>query len=226
MHGRDGFLHHVVRKQGRWQRHTFVFELLFGGGLDQCPHVGDPGRFPQMIRFIDNGQIFMHPKRGAGLSVAGVHNVQQFGSVQGSVSTNRFVFLIQIMGGVTARDRHQHVEGIRGTRQKQHHDGFVRSATRGNDFGVRAQCVGKHVQSCGVKLVASSEQAKDNIYQTDLTGPIAIIMGDEGEGVQPKTLEKVNHVAKIPMGGKVASLNVAVAAGMILSEIERQHNYK
>jgi|TARA_B110000879_G_scaffold114409_1_gene152477 23S rRNA (guanosine2251-2'-O)-methyltransferase len=82
------------------------------------------------------------------------------------------------------------------------------------------------IQSCGVKLVASSEQAKDNIYQTDLTGPIAIIMGDEGEGVHPKTLEKVNHVAKIPMGGKMASLNVAVAAGMILSEVERQQNFK
>ena len=82
------------------------------------------------------------------------------------------------------------------------------------------------IQSCGVKLVASTEQAKDTIYQTDLTGPIAIIMGDEGAGVHPKTLEKVNHVAKIPMGGKVASLNVAVAAGMILSEVERQQNFK
>ncbi len=82
------------------------------------------------------------------------------------------------------------------------------------------------IQDAGVKLVACTEKADESIYTADLTGPVAIIMGDEGTGVHPKTLEKVNAVAKIPMGGKVASLNVAVAAGMILSEVERQQNFK
>lgn len=82
------------------------------------------------------------------------------------------------------------------------------------------------IQDSGVKLVGCSEQATDTIFKTDLSGPIAIIMGDEGTGIHPKTLEKVNSVAKIPMQGKVASLNVAVATGMVLSEVERQQNYK
>ncbi len=82
------------------------------------------------------------------------------------------------------------------------------------------------IKDSGVKLVASSEKTDNTIYQTDLTGPIAIIMGDEGEGVHEKTLEKADAIAKIPMQGKVASLNVAVATGMILSEVERQQNFK
>lgn len=78
----------------------------------------------------------------------------------------------------------------------------------------------------GLQLVACSEKASHSVYQSDLTGPIAIIMGDEGEGIHEKTLERADKHIKIPMQGKVQSLNVAVATGMILSEIERQHNYK
>lgn len=82
------------------------------------------------------------------------------------------------------------------------------------------------IQESGVKLVACSEKADSSIYKSDLSGSVAIIMGDEGEGIHPKTLEKADVIAKIPMTGKVASLNVAVATGMILSEVERQQNFK
>lgn len=56
----------------------------------------------------------------------------------------------------------------------------------------------------------------------DLTGPLAIVMGDEGEGIHEKTLERCDNHARIPMSGKTGSLNVAVSSGMVLYEVIRQ----
>ncbi len=80
----------------------------------------------------------------------------------------------------------------------------------------------QYIQESGLKLVACSEKADQPLYQADLTGPLALIMGDEGIGIHEKTLERVDQHIGIPMTGKTSSLNVSVATGMVLSECTRQ----
>src|SRR5262249_34868062 len=56
----------------------------------------------------------------------------------------------------------------------------------------------------------------------DLTGPIALVLGGEGSGLRPLVARSCDHRAKIPMSGRVASLNVSGAAGIFLYEARRQ----
>lgn len=78
------------------------------------------------------------------------------------------------------------------------------------------------VRSYGLKIVASSEKASEEIFDLDLTGPMCIVMGSEEKGVSARILKNADHLAKIPMAGKIGSLNVSVAAGMVLMEVTRQ----
>lgn len=78
------------------------------------------------------------------------------------------------------------------------------------------------LQSSGIKTVAATEKAEENIYEVDLKEPIAIILGSEGQGIQPKLLKISDYSAKLPMQGVTQSLNVSVACGAILYEVVRQ----
>ena len=80
----------------------------------------------------------------------------------------------------------------------------------------------EYLQLSGVKLVACTEKAQDDIYVPDYTGPAAIIMGNEERGINNNHLRIADHLAKIPMSGEIASLNVSVACGIILYEAVRQ----
>lgn len=82
------------------------------------------------------------------------------------------------------------------------------------------------LQATGFKVLAMDETAHTDLYQTDLTGPIAFVMGNEEEGISPTLLRRVDQVVKIPMTGKVESLNVSVAAGVCLYEMVRQRSIK
>jgi 23S rRNA (guanosine2251-2'-O)-methyltransferase len=79
-----------------------------------------------------------------------------------------------------------------------------------------------YLKSSGVQVVACTEKTKNLIQDTDLTVPTAIIMGSEEDGISTKLLTESDVKAKIPMVGKIASLNVAVSAGIILYESLRQ----
>jgi len=79
-----------------------------------------------------------------------------------------------------------------------------------------------YLKDSGFQLVACSEKADKMIYQADFTPPLAIIMGSEEDGVSPEYLRKTDMMVKIPQVGKIESLNVSVATGMILSEVVRQ----
>ena len=68
--------------------------------------------------------------------------------------------------------------------------------------------------------------ATDNIYATDLTGPLAIVMGSEESGMRRLTREKCDDITKIPMAEGVESLNVSVAAGIALFEAVRQRSVR
>jgi 23S rRNA (guanosine2251-2'-O)-methyltransferase len=61
-----------------------------------------------------------------------------------------------------------------------------------------------------------------DLYATDLTGPIAWVMGSEGKGMRRLTRELCDGLVSIPMFGMVESLNISVATGMVLSETRRQ----
>ena len=70
--------------------------------------------------------------------------------------------------------------------------------------------------------VAATEKTENSIYDLNLKKGCAIIMGSEGKGVSPSVLKIVDTKAKLPMYGKISSLNVSVACGVFLYEIVRQ----
>lgn len=78
------------------------------------------------------------------------------------------------------------------------------------------------LQDRGVWLVGTAGEATHDIYQAKLTGPLAIVMGAEGEGMRRLTRETCDELMSIPMSGSVSSLNVSVATGVCLFEAVRQ----
>jgi len=78
------------------------------------------------------------------------------------------------------------------------------------------------LQATGFKVLAMDESAHTELYDEDLSTPVAFLMGNEEEGISPTLLRRVDKVVKIPMTGKVESLNVSVAAGICLYETVRQ----
>jgi 23S rRNA (guanosine2251-2'-O)-methyltransferase len=80
------------------------------------------------------------------------------------------------------------------------------------------------LKASGVSIVACTEKTDIDIYGTDLRGPLAIIMGSEEDGISEEYLKLCDSRVKIPMHGKIASLNVSVSAGIILYEALRQRH--
>lgn len=83
----------------------------------------------------------------------------------------------------------------------------------------------KMLQQKGIWVIGTSDQADNSIYQTDLTGPLALVMGAEGRGLRQLTEKNCDSLVKLPMAGSiVSSLNVSVATGVCLYEAVRQRN--
>lgn len=80
----------------------------------------------------------------------------------------------------------------------------------------------KEMQESGVWIIGTDDEAEKSIYDIDLTGSIAIVMGAEGEGMRRLTKETCDELIHIPMQGVVSSLNVSVASGVCLYEALRQ----
>ena len=78
------------------------------------------------------------------------------------------------------------------------------------------------LEASDIKTVAATEKTEDSIYDIDLNQPMAIVMGSEHRGVNPSILKMVDYKAKLPLLGKIASLNVSVACGAFLYETVRQ----
>ena len=78
------------------------------------------------------------------------------------------------------------------------------------------------LQEQGVWFVGTAGEATHDIYEAKLTGPLAIVMGAEGDGMRRLTRETCDDLIKIPMAGSVSSLNVSVASGVCLFEAVRQ----
>ncbi len=80
----------------------------------------------------------------------------------------------------------------------------------------------RHLQEAGVWITGTAGEASDSLYAANLTGPTALVMGAEGEGMRRLTREHCDHLVHLPMQGQVSSLNVSVAAGVCLFEAVRQ----
>ncbi len=71
-------------------------------------------------------------------------------------------------------------------------------------------------------VIGTSDQAEKTLYDLDLTGPVALVLGAEGAGMRQLTGKTCDELVRIPMQGAVESLNVSVAAGVCLYEALRQ----
>jgi 23S rRNA (guanosine2251-2'-O)-methyltransferase len=80
----------------------------------------------------------------------------------------------------------------------------------------------RFLQDSGLKIIAASEKASELYYQANYKGPLAIIMGAEDTGIMPTLLKFTDNVVRIPLKGEIESLNVSVAAGLMLFEAVRQ----
>lgn len=84
-----------------------------------------------------------------------------------------------------------------------------------------ARCL-RGLQLRGIWVVGAAGEADQNLYQADLRGPLALVLGAEGKGLRRLTREACDLLVKIPMRGRVESLNVSVAAAVCLFEARRQ----
>lgn len=80
----------------------------------------------------------------------------------------------------------------------------------------------KELKDAGVWVVGTSGDANISLYDEKLHGPIALVMGAEGDGIRRLTAEQCDYLVKLPMRGSVESLNVSVATGICLYEINRK----
>lgn len=72
--------------------------------------------------------------------------------------------------------------------------------------------------------IAGAEAGGGSMYKTDLKGPIALVIGSEGEGISRLVKEKCDFLCEIPMYGDINSLNASVAAAVLMYEIVRQRS--
>ncbi len=79
-----------------------------------------------------------------------------------------------------------------------------------------------YLKEYGLQIVACHEKTETLIYHVDLKKPTCIIMGSEEDGISNEYLKRSDVQAKIPMPGKIASLNVSVACGIVLFEAVHQ----
>jgi 23S rRNA (guanosine2251-2'-O)-methyltransferase len=80
----------------------------------------------------------------------------------------------------------------------------------------------KELRDNGIQVVACTEKAADDLYSADLSGPTALLLGSEEDGISAPLLKDADRLVKIPMRGKIESLNVSVAAGIAIYEAVRQ----
>jgi 23S rRNA (guanosine2251-2'-O)-methyltransferase len=78
------------------------------------------------------------------------------------------------------------------------------------------------LKASGLRLVAADQDAPASAWDTDLSGPLAIVVGSEGSGLSGATKRRCDVLVSFPMAGQVASLNAATAGALLLFEVVRQ----
>lgn len=84
----------------------------------------------------------------------------------------------------------------------------------------------RELKDSGVWIYGTAADGSSTLWQTDLTGAVAIVVGSEGEGMSRLVAEQCDFVMSIPMSGKVNSLNASVSAGIVIYETAKQRRAK
>lgn len=82
----------------------------------------------------------------------------------------------------------------------------------------------EQLKQIGLWVVGTDQQGPESLHQADLSGPTVLVMGGEGKGMRQLSKKTCDLLVKIPMLGQVSSLNVSVATGVCLYEIQRQRH--
>jgi 23S rRNA (guanosine2251-2'-O)-methyltransferase len=82
----------------------------------------------------------------------------------------------------------------------------------------------EYLRESGLKVIAASEKSGSDISKLNLKGPAVLIMGSEDKGISRELISLSDHEVRIPLTGEIGSLNVSVAAGILLYEIARQRS--
>ena len=80
----------------------------------------------------------------------------------------------------------------------------------------------RKLKSKGIWIIGTDGDAPNYYYEQNFEDPIAIVIGNEGVGMGRLTKENVDLLVKIPMNGKISSLNASVSAGIVLYEVVKQ----
>jgi len=80
------------------------------------------------------------------------------------------------------------------------------------------------LKESGLKVAATTEKSGTDLSKLNLKGPLVLILGSEDKGISRELLSVSDHQVSIPMTGDLGSLNVSVAAGILLYEIARQRS--
>ena len=80
------------------------------------------------------------------------------------------------------------------------------------------------MKQAGLRLVAADQDAPASAWETDLGGPLAIVVGSEGSGLSGATRRRCDALVSFPMAGRVASLNASTAGALLLFEVVRQRS--
>jgi 23S rRNA (guanosine2251-2'-O)-methyltransferase len=88
-----------------------------------------------------------------------------------------------------------------------------------------ARCLGE-LKERDIRVIGLDEAAEPSIYDVDLSGPVALVLGAEGPGLRALTRKTCDALVRIPMAGAVESLNVSVASGVCLFEALRQRRHR
>ena len=82
----------------------------------------------------------------------------------------------------------------------------------------------QYLQESGIQVIACSEKAEKEVWQTSFEGPVALLLGSEEDGISPEYLKMADVEIKIPLQGQIASLNVSIATAVCLYEVVRQRS--
>lgn len=82
----------------------------------------------------------------------------------------------------------------------------------------------EELKEAGLWFTGAETSGKVELYQADLKGPMGLVVGGEGKGISRLVAEHCDQVVRMPMWGKINSLNVSVAAGIMLYEVRRQRS--
>jgi 23S rRNA (guanosine2251-2'-O)-methyltransferase len=80
----------------------------------------------------------------------------------------------------------------------------------------------KLLRESGIRIVACTEKTDKDLYELNLSGPMVLVVGSEEDGISDAILREADDLARIPLKGKIGSLNVSVAAAVAMYEVVRQ----